>query len=288
MKGIILAGGHGTRLYPITKVVSKQLLPIFDKPLIFYPLSTLMLASIKEILIISTPQDTPRFEKLLGNGKKLGISISYAVQNSPKGLAAAFILGKNFIGDDDVCLILGDNIFFGNELIKILRSSVNISQNQRKAVLLGYHVKYPQKYGVFGFDDDGNVNSIIEKPSKPLSNYAVVGLYFYPNDVINISKNLTPSNRGELEITDVNKVFLEKGKLDVKLMGRGNAWFDTGSYEDMNNATNFIKTIYERQGQKIACLEEIAFNKSFITNEELEDLANEYPNEYGDYLKSLI
>ena len=244
MKGIILAGGHGTRLYPITKVVSKQLLPIFDKPLIFYPLSTLMLASIKEILIISTPQDTPRFEKLLGNGKKLGISISYAVQNSPKGLADAFILGKNFIGDDDVCLILGDNIFFGNELIKILRSSVNISQNQRKAVLLGYHVKYPQKYGVFGFDDDGNVNSIIEKPSKPLSNYAVVGLYFYPNDVINISKNLTPSNRGELEITDVNKVFLEKGKLDVKLMGRGNAWFDTGSYEDMNNATNFIKTIY--------------------------------------------
>ena len=288
MKGIILAGGHGTRLYPITKVVSKQLLPIFDKPLIFYPLSTLMLASIKEILIISTPQDTPRFEKLLGNGKKLGISISYAVQNSPKGLADAFILGKNFIGDDDVCLILGDNIFFGNELIKILRSSVNISQNQRKAVLLGYHVKYPQKYGVFGFDDDGNVNSIIEKHSKPLSNYAVVGLYFYPNDVINISKNLTPSNRGELEITDVNKVFLEKGKLDVKLMGRGNAWFDTGSYEDMNNATNFIKTIYERQGQKIACLEEIAFNKSFITNEELEDLANEYPNEYGDYLKSLI
>ncbi len=288
MKGIILAGGHGTRLYPITKVVSKQLLPIFDKPLIFYPLSTLMLASIKEILIISTPQDTPRFEKLLGNGKKLGISISYAVQNSPKGLADAFILGKKFIGDDDVCLILGDNIFFGNELIKILRSSVNISQNQRKAVLLGYHVKYPQKYGVFGFDDDGNVNSIIEKPSKPLSNYAVVGLYFYPNDVINISKNLTPSNRGELEITDVNKVFLEKGKLDVKLMGRGNAWFDTGSYEDMNNATNFIKTIYERQGQKIACLEEIAFNKSFITNEELEDLANEYPNEYGDYLKSLI
>ena len=288
MKGIILAGGHGTRLYPITKVVSKQLLPIFDKPLIFYPLSTLMLASIKEILIISTPQDTPRFEKLLGNGKKLGISISYAVQNSPKGLADAFILGKNFIGDDDVCLILGDNIFFGNELIKILRSSVNISQNQRKAVLLGYHVKYPQKYGVFGFDDDGNVNSIIEKPSKPLSNYAVVGLYFYPNDVINISKNLTPSNRGELEITDVNKVFLEKGKLDVKLMGRGNAWFDTGSYEDMNNATNFIKTIYERQGQKIACLEEIAFHKSFITNEELEDLANEYPNEYGDYLKSLI
>ena len=288
MKGIILAGGHGTRLYPITKVVSKQLLPIFDKPLIFYPLSTLMLASIKEILIISTPQDTPRFEKLLGNGKKLGISISYAVQNSPKGLADAFILGKNFIGDDDVCLILGDNIFFGNELIKILRSSVNISQNQRKAVLLGYHVKYPQKYGVFGFDDDGNVNSIIEKPSKPLSNYAVVGLYFYPNDVINISKNLTPSNRGELEITDVNKVFLEKGKLDVKLMGRGNAWFDTGSYEDMNNATNFIKTIYERQGQKIACLEEIAFNKSFITNEELEDLANEYPNEYGDYLKRLI
>ena len=288
MKGIILAGGHGTRLYPITKVVSKQLLPIFDKPLIFYPLSTLMLASIKEILIISTPQDTPRFEKLLGNGKKLGISISYAVQNSPKGLADAFIIGKNFIGDDDVCLILGDNIFFGNELIKILRSSVNISQNQRKAVLLGYHVKYPQRYGVFGFDDDGNVNSIIEKPSKPLSNYAVVGLYFYPNDVINISKNLTPSNRGELEITDVNKVFLEKGKLDVKLMGRGNAWFDTGSYEDMNNATNFIKTIYERQGQKIACLEEIAFNKSFITNEELEDLANEYPNEYGDYLKSLI
>ena len=284
MKGIILAGGHGTRLYPITKVVSKQLLPIFDKPLIFYPLSTLMLASIKEILIISTPQDTPRFEKLLGNGK----SISYAVQNSPKGLADAFIIGKNFIGDDDVCLILGDNIFFGNELIKILRSSVNIYQNQRKAVLLGYHVKYPQKYGVFGFDDDGNVNSIIEKPSKPLSNYAVVGLYFYPNDVINISKNLTPSNRGELEITDVNKVFLEKGKLDVKLMGRGNAWFDTGSYEDMNNATNFIKTIYERQGQKIACLEEIAFNKSFITNEELEDLANEYPNEYGDYLKSLI
>ena len=288
MKGIILAGGHGTRLYPITKVVSKQLLPIFDKPLIFYPLSTLMLASIKEILIISTPQDTPRFEKLLGNGKKLGISISYAVQNSPKGLADAFIIGKNFIGDDDVCLILGDNIFFGNELIKILRSSVNISQNQRKAVLLGYHVKYPQRYGVFGFDDDGNVNSIIEKPSKPLSNYAVVVLYFYPNDVINISKNLTPSNRGELEITDVNKVFLEKGKLDVKLMGRGNAWFDTGSYEDMNNATNFIKTIYERQGQKIACLEEIAFNKSFITNEELEDLANEYPNEYGDYLKSLI
>ena len=288
MKGIILAGGSGTRLYPITKVVSKQLLPIYDKPMIYYPLSILMLSGIKDILIISTPEDTPRFEQLFGDGSQFGINLSYMVQPSPNGLAQAFILGENFIGDDDVVLILGDNIFFGQGLVKLLEKSVNAVQDHRYAVVFGYTVKDPQRYGVVGFDKSGKVTSIVEKPLIPESNYAVVGLYYYPNSVVEIAKIVQPSNRGELEITSVNQAYLKQNRLKVELMGRGYAWLDTGTQEAMNNASNFIKTIEDRQGLKIACLEEIAFHQGFINAEELKNLANHYTNDYGAYLGGLL
>ena len=288
MKGIILAGGSGTRLYPITKVVSKQLLPIYDKPMIYYPLSILMLSGIKDILIISTPEDTPRFEQLFGDGSQFGINLSYMVQPSPNGLAQAFILGENFIGDDDVVLILGDNIFFGQGLVKLLEKSVNAVQDHRYAVVFGYTVKDPQRYGVVGFDKSGKVTSIVEKPLIPESNYAVVGLYYYPNSVVKIAKIVQPSNRGELEITSINQAYLKQDRLRVELMGRGYAWLDTGTQEAMNNASNFIKTIEDRQGLKIACLEEIAFHQGFINAEELKNLANHYTNDYGAYLGGLL
>ena len=288
MKGIILAGGSGTRLYPITKVVSKQLLPIYDKPMIYYPMSTLMLSGIKDILIISTPEDTPRFEQLFGDGSHFGINLSYMVQPAPEGLAQAFILGENFIGDEHVALILGDNIFFGHGLVELLKNSVSRVQDRDDAVVFGYAVKDPQRYGVVGFDDSGKVISIAEKPSEPKSNYAVVGLYYYPNSVVEIAKNVQPSDRGELEITSVNHSYLEQDRLRVELMGRGYAWLDTGTQEAMNNASNFIKTIEERQGLKIACLEEIAFHQGFITAEELENLAGRYTNDYGEYLAGLL
>ncbi|MBT4154284.1 MAG: glucose-1-phosphate thymidylyltransferase RfbA [Candidatus Marinimicrobia bacterium] len=288
MKGIILAGGSGTRLYPATKVVSKQLLPIFDKPMIYYPLSTLMLSGIKDILIISTPEDTPRFEQLFGDGHHLGLNLSYKVQPSPDGLAQAFILGEDFIGNDPVTLILGDNIFFGHGLVEMLMNSVNTIETQNDAVVFGYGVKDPERYGVVGFNKSGKVTSIEEKPSDPASNYAVVGLYYYPNDVVQIAKNVKPSARGELEITSVNQAYLDQDRLRVEVMGRGFAWLDTGTQDAMNNASNFIKTIEERQGLKVACLEEIAFSQGFINREELKTLSDDYKNEYGDYLKGLL
>ncbi len=288
MKGIILAGGSGTRLFPITSVVSKQLLPIYDKPMIYYPLSTLMLSGIQDILIISTPEDTPRFSDLFGDGNHLGLNISYMVQPSPDGLAQAFILGENFIGDDSVSLILGDNIFFGHGLSNMLSNSVQTVQSKNDAVVFGYSVKDPQRYGVVSFDDSGKVTEIVEKPDSPKSNYAVVGLYFYPNEVVNISKNVKPSQRGELEITSVNQTFLDMNRLSVELMGRGYAWLDTGTQQAMNNASNFIKTIEERQGLKVACIEEIAYYQGFINKEQLDKLAEKYSNEYGDYLKEVI
>ena len=288
MKGIILAGGSGTRLYPATRVVSKQLLPIYDKPMIYYPLSTLMLSGIRDILIISTPEDTPRFEQLFGNGNHLGLNLSYTVQPSPDGLAQAFILGEDFIGSDPVSLILGDNIFFGHGLVDMLNESVQMVQKNDDAVIFGYGVKNPQRYGVVGFNESGNVTSIEEKPENPSSNYAVVGLYYYPHDVIDIAKNVKPSARGELEITSVNQAYLYQNRLHVKLMGRGFAWLDTGTQEAMNNASNFIKTIEDRQGLKVACLEEIAFGQGFIDHSGLEQLVSRYTNEYGDYLKGLL
>ena len=288
MKGIILAGGSGTRLYPITKVVSKQLLPIYDKPIIYYPMSTLMLSGIKDILIISTPEDTPRFEHLFGVGSQFGINLSYTVQPAPEGLAQAFILGENFIGDENVALILGDNIFFGHGLVELLENSVTTVQDREDAVVVGYAGKDRQRYGVVGFDDSGKVTSIAETPSEPKSNYAVVGLYYYPNSVVEIAKNVQPSDRGELEITSVNQSYLEQDRLGVELMGRGYAWLDTGTQEAMNNASNFIKTSEERHGLKIACLEDIAFHQGFITAEELENLAGRYTNDYGKYLAGLV
>jgi len=288
MKGIILAGGSGTRLYPVTKVVSKQLLPIFDKPMIYYPLSTLMLSGIRDILIISTPEDTPRFEQLFGNGNHLGLNLSYKVQPSPDGLAQAFILGEDFIGNDPVSLILGDNIFFGHGLVGMLTDSVQTVKNKDTAVVFGYGVKDPQRYGVVGFDESGKVTSIVEKPEKPASKYAVVGLYYYPNDVIEIAKNVKPSARGELEITSVNQAYLKQERLGVELMGRGFAWLDTGTQEAINNASNFIKTIEDRQGLKVACLEEIAYGQGFIDKSNLEKLADNFTNEYGEYLRGLL
>jgi len=288
VKGIILAGGSGTRLYPITSVVSKQLLPIYDKPMIYYPLSTLMLSGINDILIISTIEDTPRFRDLLGDGNQLGIKITYKVQPSPDGLAQAFILGEEFIGNDSVCLILGDNIFFGHGLSELLNRSKNIVNSNGDAVIFGYEVKDPERYGVVTFDSKNNVKSIIEKPKKPKSNYAVVGLYFYPNNIIEIAKDIKPSDRGELEITSVNEVFLSRRQLTVELMGRGYAWLDTGTQRAMNNASNFIKTIEDRQGLKIACLEEIAYQKGFININQLDDLSNQFSNDYGQYLKNLV
>jgi len=288
MKGIILAGGSGTRLYPVTKVVSKQLLPIFDKPMVYYPLSTLMLSGIRDILIISTPEDTQRFEQLFGDGNHLGLNLSYTVQPSPDGLAQAFILGEDFIGSDQVSLILGDNIFFGHGLVGMLTDSVQTVKNKDTAVVFGYGVKDPQRYGVVGFNESGKVTSIEEKPENPASNYAVVGLYYYPNDVVDIAKNVKPSARGELEITSVNQAYLEQSRLSVELMGRGFAWLDTGTQEAINNASNFIKTIEDRQGLKVACLEEIAYGQGFINQGDLEKLAGNYTNEYGEYLRGLL
>jgi glucose-1-phosphate thymidylyltransferase len=288
MKGIILAGGSGTRLYPSTKVISKQLLPIYDKPMIFYPLSTLMLAGIKDILIISTPEDIGRFELLLENGAHLGIKISYVIQPSPDGLAQAFILGEKFIGSDSVSLILGDNIFFGHGFSSLLKKSVDIVKNSKNAIIFGYNVKDPERYGVVGYDIDGNIESIEEKPKKPKSKHAVVGLYFYPNNVIEIAKDIKPSKRGELEISSVNEEFMRRKQLSVELLGRGYAWLDTGTQESMMSASNFIKTIEERQGFKIGCVEEIAYLNNFIDDKQVLHLAEKYKNEYGGYLKELI
>lgn len=323
MKGIILAGGSGTRLYPVTRTICKQLLPIYDKPMIFYPLSTLMLAGIKEILIISTPEDTSRFEQLLGDGSELGLKLSYKIQPSPDGLAQAFILGEEFIGNDNVCLVLGDNIFYGHGLTELLESArLKVENNPilqlarrsdseggksnlqpeseisfrekggdlegAQAVVFGYYVNDPERYGVVEFDSTGKVISVEEKPKVPKSNYAVVGLYFYPNDVVNIAKNIKPSARGELEITSVNNEYLKRDKLTVQLMGRGYAWLDTGTHESLLEASSFIETIERRQGLKVACLEEIAYYKKFINKEQLTKLANEYKNNYRDYLLKLI
>jgi len=285
MKGIILAGGSGTRLYPITKGTSKQLLAIYDKPMIYYPLSILMLAGITEVLIISTPQDLPNFKKLLGDGKSMGMQFEYIEQPSPDGLAQAFILGEEFIGTDDVCLILGDNIFYGANIEKHLKDAVNRVKEHRKASIFGYYVQDPERYGVAEFDKNKNVLSIEEKPEIPKSNFAVVGLYFYPNNVVEIAKNIKPSKRGELEITTVNQTYLAQNNLKLELLGRGYAWLDTGTEDSLLEASNFIQTIEKRQGLKIACIEEIAFEMGYINKEQLLQLADEYKNNsYGQYL----
>jgi glucose-1-phosphate thymidylyltransferase len=289
MKGIILAGGSGTRLYPITKGTSKQLLAIYNKPMIYYPLSILMLAGITEVLIISTPQDLPNFKKLLGNGLSIGMKFSYKEQPSPEGLAQAFILGAEFIGNDDVCLILGDNIFYGAGIEKLLSDAVQTVSEAHKASIFGYYVQDPQRYGVAEFDSEGNVISIEEKPTKPKSNYAVVGLYFYPNSVVEIAKGIKPSARGELEITTVNQEYLLQNKLKTEIMGRGYAWLDTGTEDSLLEASNFIQTIEKRQGLKVACIEEIAYEKGYISKEQLLVLAEEYKNnDYGTYLLKLV
>ncbi|WP_208560229.1 glucose-1-phosphate thymidylyltransferase RfbA [Marinilactibacillus kalidii] len=282
MKGIILAGGSGTRLYPITKVVSKQLMPIYDKPMIYYPLSILMLSGIKDILIISTPADTSRFKELLGNGEDYGINLSYEIQGKPNGLAEAFIIGKDFIKDDSVCLILGDNIFHGVGLSKLLQQ---VSLRKSEATIFGYHVNDPERFGVVEFDEGMKVKSIEEKPTEPKSNYAITGLYYYDNEVVNIASKLKPSARGELEITDINKVYLEKGLLNVEIMGRGYAWLDTGTHESLLEASTFVETIEKRQNLKIACLEEVAYNMGYINKEKVMSLAEPLKkNEYGRYL----
>lgn len=289
MKGIVLAGGSGTRLYPITKGVSKQLLPIYDKPMIYYPLSVLMLAGIREILIISTPQDLPSFRRLLGDGSNYGVEFSYAEQPSPDGLAQAFIIGRDFIGDDDVCLVLGDNIFYGQSFTQMLQDSVRTVAEERKATAFGYWVNDPERYGVAEFDAAGNVLSIEEKPENPKSNYAVVGLYFYPNKVVDIAKNIKPSARGELEITTVNQCFLEEQLLKVQLLGRGFAWLDTGTHDSLAEASTFVEVIEKRQGLKIACLEEIAYRQGWIDSATLTQLAEPMKkNQYGQYLLKLL
>ena len=289
MKGIILAGGSGTRLYPITKGTSKQLLAIYDKPMIYYPLSILMLAGITEVLIISTPQDLPNFKKLLGDGLSIGMKFSYKEQPSPEGLAQAFILGAEFIGNDDVCLILGDNIFYGAGIEKLLSDAVQTVSEAHKASIFGYYVQDPQRYGVAEFDAAGNVLSIEEKPTNPKSNYAVVGLYLYPNSVVEIAKGIKPSARGELEITTVNQEYLLQNKLKTEIMGRGYAWLDTGTEDSLLEASNFIQTIEKRQGLKVACIEEIAYEKGYISKEQLLVLAEEYKNnDYGSYLLNLL
>ena len=285
MKGIILAGGSGTRLYPITKGISKQLIPIYDKPMIYYPLSTLMLAGITDILVISTPEYTPLFEQLLGDGSDIGVSLTYKVQEKPNGLAEAFILGADFIGDDSVCLILGDNIYYGSGLSKLVQEA---AQKTNGATVFGYHVNDPERFGVVEFDSNMKALSIEEKPENPKSNYAVTGLYFYDNTVVEKAKNLKPSDRGELEITDINKLYLDEGKLDVKLMGRGYAWLDTGTHDSMMEAASFIATIQKRQNLKVACLEEIAYRMGYISKEKLVELAQPMKkNDYGQYLLRL-
>ena len=285
MKGIILAGGSGTRLYPLTKGVSKQLMPIYDKPMIYYPLSVLMLSGIREVLIISTPQDLPRFKYLLGSGSDIGMQFDYIAQPSPDGLAQAFILGKDFIGDDNVCLVLGDNIYYGHGMQEILSNAVESAKERSMATVFGYHVHDPERYGVVEFDSTGMALSVEEKPKNPKSSYAVTGLYFYPNDVVKKAQEVVPSDRGELEITSINQMYLDEGRLNVELMGRGYAWLDTGTHESLLEASTFIETIEKRQGLKVACIEEIAFEEGFISKEQLIDLAKPLAkNQYGQYL----
>ena len=289
MKGIILAGGAGTRLHPLTKVVSKQLLPIYDKPMIYYPLSVLMLAGIKEILIISTPEDLPNFRQLLGTGEELGLTFSYAEQPSPDGLAQAFIIGEEFIGNDSVCLVLGDNIFYGSGFMDLLKEAKQIVEQEERAVIFGSQVKDPQRYGVAEFNNEGQVISIEEKPDSPKSNFAIVGLYFYPNSVINIAQNVKPSNRGELEITSVNEAFLNQNKLNLQRFGRGFAWLDTGTHEALSEATEFVKAVENRTGLKIACIEEIAYKLDFITKKQALKLADKKgKSEYDQYVKRVL
>ena len=285
MKGIILAGGSGTRLYPITKAVSKQILPLYDKPMIYYPLSVLMLAGIREVLIISTPRDIKLFEELFGDGAWLGMHFEYAVQDKPRGLADAFIVGKDFIGNDDVALVLGDNIFYGQSFTATLKNAAEKIKNDRGAVIFGYYVKDPTAYGVVEFDKNGNVLGIEEKPTQPKSNYAVPGLYFYDNSVVQIAQNVKPSARGEIEITTVNNTYLEKNALKVELLGRGMAWLDTGTYDGLLEASNFIATIEKRQGMYVSCIEEIAYYNGWISKDDLLKLASMYKTEYGEYLK---
>lgn len=289
MKGIVLAGGSGTRLYPITKGVSKQLLPVYDKPMIFYPISVLMLAGIREILIISTPNDLPGFKRLLGDGSDYGVKFEYAEQPSPDGLAQAFIIGEKFIEDDSVCLVLGDNIFYGHGLTEMLKDAVKTAEDEKKATVFGYWVGDPERYGVAEFDKQGNVLSIEEKPTEPNSNYAVVGLYFYPNKVVDVAKNIKPSSRGELEITTVNQEFLSDQELKVQLLGRGFAWLDTGTHDSLSEASVFVEVLEKRQGLKIACLESIAFDHGWITAEKMENLAQPMvKNHYGQYLIKVV
>lgn len=288
MKGIVLAGGSGTRLYPITKGISKQLIPIFDKPMVYYPISVLMLAGIRDILIISTPQDLPGFKRLLGDGSDYGVNFSYAEQPSPDGLAQAFIIGEEFVGDDCACLVLGDNIFHGSNLRHMLRTAVETAEQSNKATVFGYRVNDPERYGVVAFDADGNCKSIEEKPLKPKSDYAVVGLYFYPNKVVDVAKSIKPSARGELEITTVNQRFLEDGELMVQTLGRGFAWLDTGTHDSLSEASTFIEVIEKRTGLKVACLEGIAYEQGWITREKLIELAQPMiKNQYGQYLLKL-
>ena len=284
MKGIILTGGKGTRLYPASKTINKGLLPVYDKPMIYYPLSTLMLSGITEILVIASERDIERFKELLGDGSHIGLQISYEIEYETKGIGNAFILGKNFIGDDDVCLVLGDNIFYGHKLPLMLRDSVKEVKENSNSVIFGYYVQDPERFGVVEFDEDQNAISLEEKPLKPKSNYAVVGLYYYTNDVIDIASSLEPSGRGELEITDINREYLKQKKLSVQLLGRGHAWLDTGTHQTLLEASSFIGMVESRQGWKISCIEEIAFRMGYISSEALENLSKEYNNEYGEYL----